>query len=109
MVIIVKPVYDQDLIYKQVIKEIQREANFKRIQDPRKIKQAIIQVDLLNDPELDITLSELQNEMAEELAQQEEPLQIVFFGDKNPNTKENGKHIGRSSQDLRNTENRHSQ
>ena len=36
--IIVKPVYDQDLLDKQVIKEHQREANFKRIQDARKRK-----------------------------------------------------------------------
>ena len=32
-VIIVKPVYNQDLLDKQVVWEGQREANFKRIQD----------------------------------------------------------------------------
>ena len=57
-----------------MIKERQREANFKRIQDARKRKEAILQVDLLNDPYLNITLAELQNEMAEELAKHEEPL-----------------------------------
>ena len=54
-----------------MIKERQRDANFKRIQDARKRKEEILQVDLLNDPDLDITLAELQNEMAEELAKQE--------------------------------------
>ena len=37
-VIIVMPVYDQDLLYKQVIKERLREENFKRIQDARRRK-----------------------------------------------------------------------
>ena len=37
---------------------------------------------LLNDPDLDITLAELQKYMAEELAKYEEPLEIVLFGDK---------------------------
>ena len=37
---------------------------------------------LFNDPELDITLAELQNEMAEELAKHEEPIEIVLFSDK---------------------------
>ena len=59
MVIIVKTVYDQDLLDKQVIKEGQREANFKRFQDSIKRKEAIIQVDLLNDTDLDITLAKL--------------------------------------------------
>ena len=63
-VIIVKPVYDQDFLDKKVIKERQREANLKRIQDARRRKEAILQVALLNDPDLDITLSELKNEMA---------------------------------------------
>ena len=36
---------------------------------------------LINDPDLDITLAEPQNEMAEELSKHEEPLEIVFFGD----------------------------
>ena len=79
-VIIVKPVYDQDLLDKQVIKEGQREANFKKIQDARIHKEVILQVALINDPDLDITLSELQNEMAEEHAKYEEPLEIVLFG-----------------------------
>ena len=38
-------------------------------------------MDLLNDPDLDFSLAELQNEMAEELAKHEEPLDIVLFGD----------------------------
>ena len=57
-----------------MIKEGQREANFKRIQDARKRKEAILQVALLNDSDLNITFAELQNEMAEELAKHEEPL-----------------------------------
>ena len=69
------------MLDKQAIKEGHREANFKRIQDARKRKEATLQVDLLNDPDLDITLAELQNEMAEELAKHEEPLEIVLFGD----------------------------
>ena len=36
---------------------------------------------LLNDTELDITIAELQNQMAEELAKHEEPLDILLFGD----------------------------
>ena len=40
-----------------------------------------LQAALLNDTDLDITLDELQNEMAEELAKHEEPLEIVLFGD----------------------------
>ena len=64
-VIIVKPVYDQDFLDKQVIKEGQMEANFKRIQDARGRKEALIQVDMINDPDLDISLAELQNEMTE--------------------------------------------
>ena len=40
--IIVKPVYDQDLLDKQVIKEGHSEANFKRIQDDRRRKEAIL-------------------------------------------------------------------
>ena len=79
-VIIVKPVYDQDFLDKQVIKEGQMEANFKQIQDTRVRKEALIQLDLLNDPDLDISLSELQNEMIEELVKHEEPLDIVLFG-----------------------------
>ena len=63
-VIIFKTVYDQDLIDRQVTKEGQREENFKRIQDVRKHNEAILQVDLLNDTDLYITLAELQNEMA---------------------------------------------
>ena len=80
-VIIIKPVYYQDLLDKKVIKELQREANSKRIQDARKRKEEILQVALLNDPDLDITLAKLQNEMAEELAKHEEPLEILLFGD----------------------------
>ena len=57
-----------------MLKERQREENFKRIQDSRKRKEAILQVDLLNDPYLNIALAELQNEMTEELAKHEEPL-----------------------------------
>ena len=38
-------------------------------------------MDLLNDPDLNIALAELQNKMAEELAKHEEPLEIVLFGD----------------------------
>ena len=64
-----------------MIKEGQREANFKRIQDARKHKEAIIKVALLNDPDLDINLAELQNNMAEEHAKHEEPLEIVLLGD----------------------------
>ena len=67
-VIIVRPVYDQDLIDKQEIKEVQREENFKRIQEARRCREAILQVALINDPDLNITLAELQKEMAEELA-----------------------------------------
>ena len=37
-VIIVKTVYDQEFLDKQVIKEDQREANFKYIQDARRRK-----------------------------------------------------------------------
>ena len=80
--IIVKPVYDQELIDKQVIKEVQRKENCKRIQDARRRKEAILQVALIHDPYLDITLAELQNEMAEELAKNEEPIDIVLFGNK---------------------------
>ena len=36
---------------------------------------------LLNDPDLGITLAEIKNEIAEELAKHEEPLEIVLFGD----------------------------
>ena len=36
---------------------------------------------LINGPDLDITLSKLQNNMAEELAKYEEPLDILLFGD----------------------------
>ena len=39
-------------------------------------------MDLLNDPYLDITLAEIKNEMAEEIAKHEEPLEIVLFSDK---------------------------
>ena len=41
-VIIVKSVYDQDLLDKQVIKERQRKANFKRIQDTIRRKEALL-------------------------------------------------------------------
>ena len=61
---IVKLVYNQDLLDNQVIKERLREANFKRIQDTRRRKEGTLQVALLNDQDLDITLTELQNEMA---------------------------------------------
>ena len=37
---------------------------------------------LINDPDLYINLAELQNEMAEELAKNEEPIDIVLFGNK---------------------------
>ena len=59
-VIIIKLIYDQDLLDKHVIEEGWTEANFKRIQDARRYKEAILQVDLNNDPYLDITLTELQ-------------------------------------------------
>ena len=88
-VIIVKTVYDQEFLDKQVIKEDQREANFKRIQDARRRKEAILQVSLINDPDLYINLAELQNEMAEELAKNEEPLEIVLF--ENNKTEQKGK------------------
>ena len=64
---------------------------------------------LLNDPDIDIALADFQNDMAEELAKHEEPLDIVLFGDNKAEHKENGKHIGRSIQDLRKIEDRHSQ
>ena len=51
-----------------MIKEGLWEANLKRIQDVRRRKEAILQVDITNDPKIDITLAELQNDMAEELA-----------------------------------------
>ena len=59
-VIIVKPVYDQDLLDNNVIKEGQREENVNQIQDARRRKEAILHVDLMNDPDLDITLAKLQ-------------------------------------------------
>ena len=64
-----------------MIKEGHREANFKRIQDARRWKEAILQVDLINDPDVDIILAELQIEMVEELAKHKKPLYIVLFGD----------------------------
>ena len=64
-----------------MIKERLREANFKRIQDARRRKEATLQVALLNFPDLDINLAKHQNAMAEELAKHEEPLEIVLFGD----------------------------
>ena len=69
------------MLDKQVIKERKRKANFKRIQDARSRKEAILQVDLLNDTDLDITLAELKNEIEEELANHEEPLDIVLFSE----------------------------
>ena len=63
---------------------------------------------LLNDLDLDIALAELQNDMAEELAKHEEPLEIVLFGDNKAEHEGKWKNIGRSSQYLRNTEYRHS-
>ena len=65
-----------------MIKEVQREANFNCIQDARRHKEAILQVALLNDTDLDINLAELQNDMSEELSKHEEPLEIVLFSDK---------------------------
>ena len=47
-----------------MIKEGQREANFKRIQDAIRRKEEILQVALINDPYVDIILAELQNEIA---------------------------------------------
>ena len=70
------------MLDKQVIKESRREENFKRIQGARRRKEAISQVDMINDPDLDITLAKLQNNMVEELAKHEDPLEIVLFGDK---------------------------
>ena len=64
-----------------MIKEGQREANFKRIQDARRRKEAILQGALINDLDVDIILAELQNDMAEELAKHEEPIEILLFGD----------------------------
>ena len=75
-------VYDQDLLNKQVIKEVQREANFKQIQDARRQKEEVLQVALINNPDVGIILAELQNKMAEELAKHEEPPYILLFGDK---------------------------
>ena len=46
--------------------------------------------------------------MAEELAKHEEPLEIVLFGDKKAEHEGKWKNIGRSSQDLRNTDDRRS-
>ena len=80
MVITVKPFYDRDLLDKQVIKERQREAHFKRIQDARRRKEALLHMALLNELDLDITLADIQNNIAEELAKNEEPLEIVLFG-----------------------------
>ena len=79
--IIVKPFYDQDLLDKQVVKERLMESNFKQIQDTRRRKKATLQLAMLNDPDLDITLADIQKERAEELAKHEEPLEIVLFGD----------------------------
>ena len=67
------------MIDKQEIKEGQRGATFKRIQDARINKEAILQAALINDPDLDITLAELQNEIAEKLAKHEEPFEILLF------------------------------
>ena len=53
------------MLDKKVVKEGLREANFNWIQDAIRRKEAILQVDLINDPDLDITLAELQKEMAE--------------------------------------------
>ena len=66
---------------KKVIKEDQREENFKRIQDARRRKEAILQVDLTNDLDVDIILAELQNDMVEKISKHDEPLEIVLFGD----------------------------
>ena len=64
-----------------MIKEGQREENFKKIQDVRRRKEEILKLAIINDPDLYITLAKLQNEMTEELAKQEKTLEIVFFGD----------------------------
>ena len=64
-----------------MIKEGQRLAFFKRMEDAIIRKEEILQVALINDPDLDITLAELQNDMAEEISKQEEPLNILLFGD----------------------------
>ena len=90
-VIIVKPVYDQDLIDKQVINEGQREINFNRIQDDRGRKEVIIKVDLTSYPDVAITLSELQNKMADKLAKHNEPIDIFLLGDKKYEQKGNWK------------------
>ena len=44
---------------------------------------------LINGPDLDITLSDLRNKMAEKLAKYEEPLDILLFG--NNKAKHKGK------------------
>ena len=77
------------MLDKKLIKEVQREVNLKRIQDARRIKEAILQVALLSDPYLDINLAKLQKEMAEKLAKHEEPLEIVLF--RNKKSKHEGK------------------
>ena len=92
-----------------MIKERHREANFKWIQDARKRNKATLQVSLLNDPYLDITLAELQNEMAEELAKYEEPLEIVLFGNNKAEHKRKWKKYRENQSRLRNTEDRNSQ
>ena len=79
--IIVRTIYDQDFLDKQVINEGQREASFKCIQDAKKLKKEILQVDLTNDQDVDIILSELQNKMADKLDKHDEPIQILLFGD----------------------------
>ena len=77
------------MLDKQLIKEGQREANFNRIQDTRRRKEAIIQVALKNDQEVHIILAELKNDMADELARHDEPLKIALFG--NNKAKHEGK------------------
>ena len=62
-VIIVNPVYDQYFLNKQVIQEGHMEANLKLIQDARRRKEAILQVALITDTDIHISLDALQNEM----------------------------------------------
>ena len=81
MVVIAKPVYDQDVLDKHVIKEGQRETNFNRIQAARRAKEVLLQAALQTDPDAAISLAELQNDMADEVAKNNEPLEIVLFGD----------------------------
>ena len=62
------------MLDKQVIKEGQRKTNPKRMQDAIKRNEAILKVALTNDPDVDIILAEIQNNMSDKLAKHDEPL-----------------------------------